>query len=250
MVKILISGILGRMGKAVQEISNERKEINLIAGVDKMAKGLNYEVPVYNDFDSLSKEVEVIIDFSHFSLIDEILQYSISKKLPLVLCTTGFTPEMGEKIKKASEKIAIFKSGNMSIGINWISNLVKQSAKNLNNFDIEIIEKHHNQKLDSPSGTALMIRDAVLESKPTYKSVNGREGNLNKRKENEIGIHAVRGGGIIGEHSAIFASTEEVIEIKHSAISRRVFAHGAIEAAIFMKDKEKGLYNMNNLLNL
>ena len=192
---------------------------------------------------------DVIIDFSHHSTIDDTLSYAIKTKTPIVIATTGFNEEELEKIKKASNIIPIFHSSNMSLGVNVLVKLVKEAAKSLNGFDIEIIEKHHNKKLDAPSGTAVMIANGVKEVLPDSEYIYGRHGRSDKRSSNEIGIHAIRGGTIVGEHTTIFAGHDEVVEIKHSAQSKDIFAKGAIAAAKFLVKQEAGYYNMNNMLN-
>ena len=192
---------------------------------------------------------DVIIDFSHHSTIEDTLSYAIKTKTPIVIATTGFNDEELTKIKKASNIIPIFHSSNMSLGVNVLVKLVKEAAKSLNGFDIEIIEKHHNKKLDAPSGTAVMIANGVKEVLPDSEYIYGRHGRSDKRSSNEIGIHAIRGGTIVGEHTTIFAGHDEVVEIKHSAQSKDIFAKGAIAAAKFLVKQEAGYYNMNNMLN-
>ena len=192
---------------------------------------------------------DVNIDFSHHSTIEDTLSYAIKNKTPLVIATTGFNDEELTKIKKASNIIPIFHSSNMSLGVNVLVKLVKEAAKSLNGFDIEIIEKHHNKKLDAPSGTAVMIANGVKEVLPDSEYIYGRHGRSDKRSSNEIGIHAIRGGTIVGEHTTIFAGHDEVVEIKHSAQSKDIFAKGAIAAAKFLVKQEAGYYNMNNMLN-
>jgi 4-hydroxy-tetrahydrodipicolinate reductase len=199
----------------------------------------------------VSEEVDVLIDFSNHVCIDDILSFGISKGIPLVICTTGFTGEEKQRMSKAAENIPILNSANMSIGVNLILSLVRQAAAALyGDFDIEIVEKHHNQKADSPSGTALMIADAINESLNNELEYNfGRHSKTEKRGKRELGIHAVRGGAIVGEHDVIFAGGGEVIEINHSALSRDVFAHGALRAARFLADKENGLYSMKDVIS-
>ena len=191
---------------------------------------------------------DVIIEFTHHSTIDDTLSYAIKTKTPIVIATTGFNDEELTKIKKASNIVPIFHSSNMSLGVNVLVKLVKEAAKSLNGFDIEIIEKHHNKKLDAPSGTAVMIANGVKEVLPDSEYIYGRHGRSDKRSSNEIGIHAIRGGTIVGEHTTIFAGHDEVVEIKHSAQSKDIFAKGAIAAAKFLVKQEAGYYNMNNML--
>lgn len=196
-------------------------------------------------------KADVIIDFSNPALLDDILEYAVKYNTPCVICTTGFSADEIDKINKTSEKVAVFRSGNMSLGINLLIELSKEAAKLLGNeFDIEIIEKHHNQKLDAPSGTALMLADGiseVLEEEPQY--VYDRHSYRKKRAKNEIGIHAVRGGTIVGEHEVIFAGHDEVVSLTHQAQSREVFAVGAVNAAIYLASQGAGMYNMSNLLS-
>ena len=237
-MKILISGT-GRMGCAVRDAIAEHPGAEISAMIDE------------NSLDVLSggKLADVIIDFSHHSTIEDTLSYAIKTKTPIVIATTGFNDEELTKIKKASNIIPIFHSSNMSLGVNVLVKLVKEAAKSLNGFDIEIIEKHHNKKLDAPSGTAVMIANGVKEVLPDSEYIYGRHGRSDKRSSNEIGIHAIRGGTIVGEHTTIFAGHDEVVEIKHSAQSKDIFAKGAIAAAKFLVKQEAGYYNMNNMLN-
>ena len=200
-------------------------------------------------FEELDVKADVIVDFSNPAVLDSLLAYAKEKKLPCVICTTGYTEEQKEKIKEAAKEIPIFYSGNMSLGINLIIELAKKAAAVFgNNFDIEIVEQHHNQKLDAPSGTALMIADAVSEVKTDAEYVYDRHAYRKKRDKKEIGIHSVRGGNIVGEHEIIFAGTDEILKISHSARSKSVFAVGALNAASFLKGKEPGMYDMSDLL--
>jgi 4-hydroxy-tetrahydrodipicolinate reductase len=200
--------------------------------------------------EEVKENVDILIDFSNHSCINNIIKFGKLRMLPLIICTTGFTPEERSLMIDASKVIPIFNSGNMSIGINILMSLVKQAARSLSEgFDIEIIEKHHNQKLDAPSGTALMIADAInnaLDSE--YNYVYERHSKTQKRLKKEIGIHSIRGGAIVGEHQVIFAGEGEVIEVTHSAISRDVFGYGAIAAARFMINRKPGMYNMDDVL--
>ena len=210
---------------------------------------LDVPFKTYHKMSEVEELADVIIDFSHHSTIEDTLSYAIKTKTPIVIATTGFNDEELTKIKKASNIIPIFHSSNMSLGVNVLVKLVKEAAKSLNGFDIEIIEKHHNKKLDAPSGTAVMIANGVKEVLPDSEYIYGRHGRSDKRSSNEIGIHAIRGGTIVGEHTTIFAGHDEVVEIKHSAQSKDIFAKGAIAAAKFLVKQEAGYYNMNNMLN-
>lgn len=248
MVKILLNGCNGKMGKIVAETSKKYSEVKIICGVDNNINA-NLGFPVYDNILNCKEQCDVILDFSRPSALDSLLKYAEDKKIALVLCTTGYTDEQINKIENASKKISIFRSANMSIGINILNKVLKQiTSKLYNDFDIEIIEKHHNQKVDSPSGTALMLGDTIkscIEDDTEYKF--GRQGNC-KRTKKEIGMHSIRGGGIVGEHEIIYAGAGEILELKHTAISREVFAIGAIKACAFMKDKTPGMYSMDNLI--
>ena len=247
MLRVIISGYSGSMGKVLTKCANEDSELEIVCGSSK--DDLDVPFKTYHKMCEVEELADVIIDFSHHSTIDDTLSYAIKTKTPIVIATTGFNEEELEKIKKASNIIPIFHSSNMSLGVNVLVKLVKEAAKSLNGFDIEIIEKHHNKKLDAPSGTAVMIANGVKEVLPDSEYIYGRHGRSDKRSSNEIGIHAIRGGTIVGEHTTIFAGHDEVVEIKHSAQSKDIFAKGAIAAAKFLVKQEAGYYNMNNMLN-
>ena len=247
MLKIIINGYSGSMGKVLTKCANEDSELEIVCGASK--DDLDVPFKTYHKMSEVEELADVIIDFSHHSTIEDTLSYAIKTKTPIVIATTGFNDEELEKIKKASNIIPIFHSSNMSLGVNVLVKLVKEAAKSLNGFDIEIIEKHHNKKLDAPSGTAVMIANGVKEVLPDSEYIYGRHGRSDKRSSNEIGIHAIRGGTIVGEHTTIFAGHDEVVEIKHSAQSKDIFAKGAIAAAKFLVKQEAGYYNMNNMLN-
>lgn len=253
MLKVAINGYLGAMGQVLAEEISKDEELKLVAGIDR-----NYnkniktkDIKVYNNVHELTEHVDMIIDFSHPNSLNDLLDYCIEKNISLVIGTTGLKDEDMEKIKKGSEKTAIFYSANMSLGINLLLSLVAKTAKVLgDNFDIEIIEKHHNQKIDAPSGTAYMIADKINETLDNSKKyIYERHSRNEKRAKTEIGIHSIRGGTIVGEHSAIFAGPDEVVEICHNASSKAVFAQGAIKASKFISKKEKGFYNMDDLIN-
>ncbi len=237
------------MGRVVVNSVSTNEECKIVCGVDAFGEN-NYNFPTYKDFSDIREKADVIVDFSNPSLINSLLDFSLKNEMSAVICTTGYSPEQVEKIKSASKKIPVFYSGNMSLGVNLLIELAKQAAKVLkNDFDIEIIEKHHNQKVDAPSGTALMIADGIseeLEKEPQY--VFDRHTYRRKRSKNEIGIHAIRGGTIVGEHDVIFAGHDEVVTISHQSQSKELFATGAINAAIFIKDKPYGMYNMSQML--
>ena len=250
MINILLCGANGKMGNAVKSVISQHSDvIAVVAGFDVMDTTSD-DFPVYDSLSKVTEQIDCIIDFSHVSMTDEILDFAKDNKIPAVICTTGLSKEQISKLEFYSKEVPIFFSANMSIGVNLLIDLVCKASKLLeDNFDIEIVEKHHNQKLDAPSGTALAIADAIADTvaydpKYTYDRHSVRK----KRDREEIGIHAVRGGNIVGEHTVIFAGTDEVIEIKHQATSKTVFAVGAVRAAIFMNGKPAGLYNMTDLV--
>jgi len=248
MTNIILHGCNGRMGKAVIAAVDEDSSSKIVAGVDVLETSLTF--PTYTDINKCKETADVIIDFSNSKATPALLEFAKNKSIPLVLCTTGLTDSDMENVKKASESIAILKSANMSLGVNLIINLVKKAAEILydSNFDIEIIEKHHNQKLDAPSGTAMAIADAINESlNNSLEYIYDRSQTREKRKKNQIGIHAIRGGTIVGEHEVIFAGKNEIVEISHKAMSREIFATGALKAAKFLSGKPAGFYTMNNI---
>ncbi len=250
MVNILLCGANGKMGNAVKTVAAQQSDfVKIVAGFDVMDTTL-VDFPVYDSLEKVTEKIDCIIDFSHISMTDAILDYAKDNKIPAVICTTGLSKDQLSKMEFYSKETPIFFSANMSIGVNLLIDLVCKASKLLeDNFDIEIVEKHHNQKLDAPSGTALAIADAISDTvayDPKY--IFDRHSVRKKRDKDEIGIHAVRGGNIVGEHTVIFAGTDEVIEIKHQATSKTVFAVGAVRAAIFMKDKPAGMYNMTDLV--
>ena len=249
MAKILISGANGRMGKKVKEASDLNEFSTAVCGIDIACDFSNPNFPIYDSFDKVKEQVEVVVDFSAPACLNAVLDYCLKNNCPAVLCTTGYSELDIEKINSASKKIAIFRSGNMSLGVNLIIDLVKKATATLYGFDIEIIEKHHNQKVDAPSGTALMLADAAKEVMPEKEYNYGRQGICGKRDKKEIGIHAVRGGTIVGEHDVIFAGNYETVTISHQATDRSVFANGAIAAANFIAGKKNGLYNMSDVIN-
>lgn len=250
MVKVAIVGCNGKMGGFVAQAVQENAACEALFGVDAFGEG-RYNFPVYKTFDEAAATPDVIIDFSNPAALDGMLDYALAHKVPCVICTTGYSQEQIAQIKAAAEQIAVFYSGNMSLGINLLIALAKQATKVLGgSFDIEIVEKHHNLKVDAPSGTALMIADAVsetLENEPQY--VYDRHAYRKKRSKNEIGIHSVRGGTIVGEHEVIFAGHDEVVTLSHQAQSKEVFAVGAVNAAAFLAAQPAGLYDMGKLIN-
>ncbi len=249
MKRIIINGCCGRMGRVIASCILDRGDCTAVAGVDKA--GEQYaRFPVYTRLSDVKEEADVIIDFSHPSALDGLLDYCREKGTALVAATTGYSPEQIAQIRAAAKEFPVFFSFNMSLGINLLAELAKRATAVLGGqFDIEIVEKHHNQKIDAPSGTALMLADAVnetLDEKCQY--VYDRHSQRKKRSRNEIGIHSVRGGTIVGEHEIIFAGRDEVITLAHSAASKEVFAVGAVNAAVYMAGKPAGLYDMGSML--
>ncbi len=247
MINILLSGANGKMGKVITRLVADMEDINIVAGVD-----INTESDTFSVFSSpfeFDGECDVIIDFSHPSVFDTLMDYAVEKNVPIIMATTGLSPENRQRLVDAAAKIPVFFSANMSLGVNLLIDLAKKATAILeDNFDIEIIERHHNQKIDAPSGTALAIADAIADTAIGSKNyVYDRHSVRRKRSKDEIGIHAVRGGTIVGQHDVIFAGTDEIIEIKHTATSKEVFAVGALKAAKFMKGKPSGYYSMNDL---
>ena len=251
MTNIIMNGCNGRMGRMITDIANKDTDVQIVAGIDAYDKVAN-DYPVFTNIFDCNVDADVIIDFSTASAIDDLLKYAVEKKIPVVLCTTGLTSEQLYNVQKASEKVAILKSANMSLGINTLMKILKVATEVLANrgYDIEIVEKHHNQKLDAPSGTALALADCINQVlNNEYDYTYDRSSRREKRPEKEIGLSAVRGGTIVGEHEVIYAGIDEVIEIKHTAYSRAVFAKGAVDAAKYLASKETGMYNMADVLN-
>lgn len=250
MTRIIMHGCNGRMGQIISEICREDPDTEIVAGVDVTAQK-EQSYPVFTDIMKCDIQADVVIDFSTAKAVDAVFNYCVERNLPLILCTTGLSEEQLEKADQASKTVAILKSANMSLGINTLFEILQKAAKVLSpaGFDVEIVEKHHNQKLDAPSGTALALADAVNDAmNQIYEYKFDRSRERRKRDAKEIGISAVRGGTIVGEHEVIFAGKDEVIEIKHTAYSRSVFGKGAVEAAKFIKGKEAGYYDMRELV--
>lgn len=250
MVRIIMHGCNGKMGQIISTICKEDDQVEIVAGIDVVDNKDN-GYPVFSDISACDVDADVIIDFSVSTVIDKLLDYSETKKIPVVLCTTGLSPEQLNKMSKVSEKVAVLKSANMSLGINTLMKLLKDAANVFApaGFDIEIVEKHHNQKVDAPSGTALALADSINEARNNeYEYVYDRSQVRQKRGAKELGISAVRGGTIVGEHEVIFAGIDEVIEIKHTAYSKSVFAKGAVEAAKFLAGKPAGMYDMADVI--
>ncbi len=250
MINVLLSGACGKMGNAVARCIADDNDLKITAGVDR-AEAL-CDFPVYKSFKDVTVIPDVIIDFSNVAVLGDLLEFAIKNNVPAILATTGYSAEQIAEINAAAEKIPVFFTANMSLGVNLLCSLAKSAAKVLGgNFDVEIIEKHHNQKIDAPSGTALMLANAVnqvFDDKYTYEY--DRHSKRQKRTKTEIGIHAVRGGTIVGEHDVIFAGHDEVITLSHSAQSKEIFAAGAVNAAKFIVGKPNGMYDMGSILNI
>lgn len=246
-MNILICGASGAMGKILAEVLNENGH-NVVAGIDKVSYDARF--PIYSSICDVKEKIDCIIDFSNPALLADILSYAKANTVPAVIATTGISDDQIEKIKETAAFTPVFFSYNMSFGVNLLSALAKKATDVLGkDFDIEIIEKHHNRKLDAPSGTAIMLANAIsdsLDSKPDY--VYDRHSKREKRSKNEIGISSIRGGTIVGEHEILFAGKDEVVSLKHTAFSRSIFANGAVKAAEFISDKKNGLYSMDDLL--
>lgn len=250
MVRAIMHGCNGRMGRVITGLIHDDEAIEIVAGVDAHT-GVANDYPVFESIEKCNVEADVVIDFSNASAADGLLDYCVENKVPVVLCSTGLSEEQLAKIEESAKKVAILKSANMSMGINLLMKLLKDAAKVLSpaGYDIEIVEKHHNQKLDAPSGTALALADSINESMDqAFDYVYDRSKERKKRDAKEIGISAVRGGTIVGEHEVIFAGMDEVIEFRHTAYSRGVFGKGAVEAAKFLAGKPAGRYDMSDVI--
>lgn len=250
MVNIIMHGCNGKMGQVITDIVSKDEDAKIVAGIDINPVKLN-DYPVYATLNECKEDADVIIDFAATAAIPALLEYSVNKQIPVVVCTTGLSPEQLQMVDDASKKVAVLRSANMSLGVNTIIKLVNQISKLFADagFDIEIVEKHHNQKLDAPSGTALAIADSInaaLNNEYDYKYDRSQQ--REKRPQKEIGISAVRGGTIVGEHEIIYAGRDEVIEIKHTAYSKEIFAKGAVLAAKFLKGANAGMYDMSDVI--
>ena len=250
MTRILMNGCDGMMGRAISVIAEEDKDATIVAGVDPT--GVQYfDYPVFTSLAECDVDVDVVIDFSIPKILDELLDFCETKSVPAVLCTTGYDAEQINQINEASKKLTLLRSANMSLGVNTLFDLVAKAAKVLasEGFDVEIVEKHHNQKLDAPSGTALALADSVNDAMDhQYEYIYDRSQRREKRDKKELGISAVRGGTIVGEHDVIFAGTDEVVTISHTAYSKNVFAKGAVSAAKYLPGKPAGLYTMKEVI--
>ena len=250
MINVLMNGCNGRMGQVITGLVKEDAQLAIAAGVDTRQEIQN-PYPVFDSLDQCDVDVDVVIDFSTASALESVLDYCVEKQVPVILCSTGYSEEQLQKIADASEKVAILKSANMSMGINLLLKLLKDAAKVLApaGYDMELVERHHNQKLDAPSGTALALADSINDALGgEYHYVYDRSQVRRKREKKEIGISAIRGGTIVGEHDVIFAGVDEVIEFKHTAFSRSVLGKGAVEAAKFLAGKPAGMYDMGDVI--
>lgn len=251
MVKIIMHGCCGYMGQVISGLVEKDAEAEIVAGIDVVDNGKN-KYPVFTNLQDCQVEADVIIDFSFYKAVDALLDYSVERQIPVVLCTTGLTEEQIAKVQATSEKVAVLRSANMSLGINTLMKLLQDAAKVFATagFDIEIVEKHHRLKKDAPSGTALALADSINEAMDNqYTYVYDRSQRSEQRPDMEIGLSAVRGGTIVGDHEVIFAGPDEVIEFKHTAYSKAVFGKGAIEAAKFLAGKPAGKYDMADVIN-
>ena len=245
MMKILLGGALGRMGREVTLAANGQ----IACGVDVAYSGQNSDYPIVTGYELFTGEADVIIDFSRPDALPELLKLAVEKKMPVVLCTTGYTDVEIKTIEEAAKQIPVLRSANMSLGVNVLTELVSMAARTLEGYDIEIVEKHHRMKVDSPSGTALMLYEAAKKEKgPETEPVFGRYGRAEKRTAGEIGIHAVRGGTVTGEHEVGFYGSGEHLVLTHRAENRALFAQGALKAARYLLDKPAGLYSMRDVV--
>ena len=250
MTKMIMHGCNGRMGHVIVDLVKEDADIQVVAGVDAFGDN-TYDFPVFRSLSECDVEADVIVDFSNASAVEGLLNYAVDKNVPVVLCSTGLSEEQLSKVKEASTKVAVLRSANMSVGVNALLKVLKDVAPLFAEagFDIEIVEKHHNQKLDAPSGTAIAIADAINDAfDEKYEYTYDRSQRREKRRPKEIGISAVRGGTIVGDHDVIFAGHDEVVTLSHRAYSRAIFGKGAIQAAKFLAGKGAGMYDMADVL--
>ena len=248
MTKLIMHGCNGKMGQVISKIVKEDPNVEMAAGIDAYT-GIANDYPVFESIEKCDIKADAIVDFSNAAAVDGLLDYCVEKQVPVVLCTTGLSEEQLKKVEETSKKVAVLKSANMSLGVNMLLKLLQDAAKVLApaGFDIEIVEKHHNQKIDAPSGTAKLLYDVIHEEIDETKEVYDRSQVHHKREKNEIGIQSVRAGTIFGEHTVLLAGHDEVIELKHTALSKDVFVQGAIAACETIIDKDYGLYTLKNL---
>ena len=252
MVKAIMHGCNGNMGQVISGLEKEDDVIEIVAGIDKFT-GIENPYPVFTSLAECDVQADVVIDFSNAAAVDELLDVCVEKTLPIVLCTTGLSEEQLAKVKEAGEKVAVLRSANMSLGVNLLMKLLKDAAKVLApaGFDIEIVEKHHNQKVDAPSGTAIALADSINEAMADQYVYNyDRSHERKKREKNEIGIVAVRGGTIVGQHDVIFAGADEVIEFHHTVYLKAIFGKWAVVSAKFLAGKPAGMYDMSDVIGL
>jgi len=250
MINVIICGCNGNMGQTLSRVISRYDDINIVAGFD-ISDSSQKPYPVFKEVAAIDVAADVIVDFSHTSALEDVLELAKTSKTPVVLATTGYSERQISEFREASKEVAVFRTANMSLGVNLMIDLIKRAAKVLEEgFDIEIVEKHHNLKIDAPSGTALMLANSIkAELSEKYEYAYDRHLRREKRRRKEIGIHSIRGGTIVGEHSVIFAGNDEVLEIKHSAASKEVFAEGAVRAIRFIAGKAPGLYDMSDVLS-
>lgn len=252
MVKVIMHGCNGKMGQVITKMIETDPDAEIVAGIDARPERKN-GYPVFADVSECQVKADVVIDFSNAAAVDHLLDWCAEKKMPVVLCTTGLSDEQLGKVERTAEKTAVLRSANMSLGVNLLMKLLKEAAKVLapEGFDMEIVEKHHNQKVDAPSGTAIALADSLNEALDNaYSYTYDRSTQRKKRDSHEIGISAVRGGTIVGEHEVIFAGEDEVIEFKHTAYSKALFAKGAVSAAKFLAGKGPGRYDMSDVIRM
>lgn len=250
MIKMIMHGCNGKMGQVITNICKEDPEIEIVAGIDPYS-GVQNEYPVFADIADCELKADVVVDFAAAPAVDALLDYCVARKMPVVLCTTGLSEQQLARVEAVSREIPVLKSANMSLGINMLLDLLQKAANILApaGFDMEIVEKHHNQKVDAPSGTALALADSINEAlENAYAYQYDRTQERKKREKYEIGIQAVRGGSIVGEHEVIFAGMDEVIEFKHTAYSKAIFGKGAVEAAKFLAGRSAGRYEMSDVI--
>lgn len=250
MVDVIMHGCNGKMGQVISNLIAQDENVRIVAGVDAYM-GLENPYPVFESIEKCDVKADVIIDFSTAAAVDGLLSYCVERQVPVVLCTTGLSEEQLQKVEEASKKVAVLKSANMSLGVNLLMKLLKDAVKVLSpaGFDVEIVEKHHNQKVDAPSGTALALADSMNEAMDqSFEYVYDRSQVRKKRDAKEMGISAVRGGSIVGQHDVIFAGQDEVIEFTHTAYSKAIFGKGAVEAAKFLKGQPAGMYDMGDVI--
>lgn len=249
MTNILLVGACGKMGKVIADCVSKRENCKIIAGIDPVGEQYS-DFPIYNTYKDINQSIDVIIDFSHPSALEDMLNFATENKIPTVIATTGLCKEHIDKINNAAKQIPVFFTYNMSLGVNLLAELAKKATAVLSDdFDIEIVEAHHNQKIDAPSGTAIMLADAINETlNNEYSYEYDRHSKRAKRPKKEIGMHAIRGGTIVGEHEIIFAGRDEIVKLSHSARSKEIFAVGAVNASLFLKKQDKGIFTMSDLL--